>query len=103
MFEVRLAPAACALQQAGKRSDGLYLLLAGAFAAVDGDRHVPLPLATLIGHRSLLSRAVAVRTVVASSESLVLRLPGGRFGQFAMQYPPALAHLSELAAQPLLG
>jgi CRP-like cAMP-binding protein len=103
MFEVRLAPAACALQQEGKRSDGLYLLLAGSFAAVDGQRHVPLPPATLIGHRSLLSRDVAVRTVVASSESLVLRLPKARFGRFAMQYPPALAHLSELAAQPLLG
>ncbi|MBW2526224.1 MAG: cyclic nucleotide-binding domain-containing protein [Deltaproteobacteria bacterium] len=103
MFEVRLAPADCALQEQGKRSDGLYVLLAGEFAALDGDHQVPLPLATLIGHRSLLSQDVAPRTVVASVESLVLRLPAGRFSNFAMQYPPALAHLSELAAQPLLG
>lgn len=104
LFEVRLAPRRCVLQQAGKRSDGLYLLLVGDFAAVERqEEQRPLPLGTLVGHRSLLTRDVASRTVIAVAESLVLRLPASRFTSFATQYPPALAHLAETAAQPLVG
>lgn len=94
MFEVRRAPAGVALQEQGKRSDGLYLLLAGEFGHIEDDMLVPVELGTTVGHRSLLSREPASRTIVALSESIVLRIPARRFGTFASQFPPAVAHLA---------
>jgi CRP-like cAMP-binding protein len=103
MFEVRWAAPGVVLQERGKRSDGLYLLLVGEFAEVKGDEHVPLGLGTVIGHRSLLSHGVATRTIVALTESVVLRMPAKRFGSFAVQFPPALADLASQAAGPESG
>ena len=99
MFEVRLARAGTSLQQRGKRSDGLYLLLAGELAVVEGGRQVPLPQGAMIGHRSLLSRRRARRTIVASSQSLLLRMPARRFAEFADRYPRARTKIKKLAAK----
>jgi len=100
MFEVRWAAPGVVLQEQGKRSDGLYLLLVGEFAEVRGEEQIPVPLGTVIGHRSLLSHDVATRTIVTLTESVVLRMPAKRFGSFAVQFPPALAELANRAAEP---
>jgi len=99
-FEVRRARAGTVLQEKGKRSDGLYLVLSGALQAVDreGDSPEALPHDALIGHEALVSRAPAPRTVTVASESVLLRLPATKFTSFVLEYPPALAHLAELAA-----
>ena len=100
MFEVRWAAPGVVLQERGKRSDGLYLLLVGEFAEVVAGRQTPVALGTVIGHRSLLSRELAARTIVAVTESVVLRMPAKRFGAFAVQFPPALAALATTEAEP---
>ncbi len=100
MFEVRRALPGVALQQAGKRSDGLYLLLMGTLVVRAGQLFTRLRPGSMFGYRSLLSRAPVERTITAESECIVLRLAAKRFSAFAMQYPPALDHLAELAGRP---
>ncbi|MEI7892590.1 MAG: cyclic nucleotide-binding domain-containing protein [Myxococcales bacterium] len=96
-FEVRRAPSRTHLTERGRRSDGLYLVLAGKISVVDGPGEgSTLPVGTVFGQRSLLGRTVAERTLVTVSECLVLRLPAQKFASFAVTYPPALAFLSEL-------
>jgi CRP-like cAMP-binding protein len=100
MFEVRRATPGVALQVAGKRSDGFYLVVVGRFSVEAGQLFTRLPPGSMIGHESLLSHAPATRTIVAETEALVLRMPEKKFSAFAAHYPPALAHLTELAARP---
>ena len=54
-------------------------------------------LGTVIGQSAMLTRAPAESTVVAGTDSLVLRLPATRFNELAAHYPTALMHLSELS------
>ncbi len=102
MFEVRVAPRGVALLKEGKKSDALYLLLVGEFTATDDGRATPLPLGMMVGHRSLLSREPASRTVRATVESVVLRMPAKRFAQFAAQYPPVVEQLSKPSMRLML-
>lgn len=102
MFEVRRAAAGVVLAQRGRRSDGLYVLVAGQVIAErdDGER-VRVARGSAFGQGALLGGRPAPETVTASSEALVLRLPAARFATLAALYPPALAHLADTVDQPL--
>jgi len=103
MFEVRRAEAGTVLAEEGKRSDGLYVLLAGHVTAtgegVDGETRIAR--GTAFGHASLLGNAPSDVTVVASTEAVLLRLPAAKFSSLAALYPPVLALLAETADEPL--
>ncbi|MBI5531305.1 MAG: cyclic nucleotide-binding domain-containing protein [Deltaproteobacteria bacterium] len=101
LFEVRQAPSGTVLQELGKRSDGLYIALMGEFDMEEGGLVATLSAGSIFGHGSLLTRAPADRTIVASSDSVVLRMPASRFASFAAQFPPALEYLAQLSAEPL--
>jgi CRP-like cAMP-binding protein len=100
LFEVRRAAPGTVIKQRGKRSDGLYLPLAGELEMDDGASKGTLPLGAMFGHTSLLSDAPEQRTITTRKESVVLRLPAARFVAFAARFPAALAHLAELAQRP---
>ncbi|MGF1469217.1 MAG: cyclic nucleotide-binding domain-containing protein [Sandaracinaceae bacterium] len=105
-FALRSLEPGAVLLAAGKRPDGLYLLLTGDVALEEpgGARGTAGP-GAILGQRSLLHREPAQLTVTAARPSIVLRLPATRFSTFAALYPPALDHLTRLAAEPapLLG
>ncbi len=101
MFEVRRAAPGTVLQKAGKRTDALYVALMGDFDIEEGGLVASMPPGTIFGHESLLTRQNAERTIRASGDAVVLRMPAGRFSAFAAQYPPALEHLAQLATQPI--
>jgi CRP-like cAMP-binding protein len=96
-FELRRARPGTVLQEKGKKSDGLYLVLSGSVEAREGDKAARLAHGALLGHEMLVTRAPASRTVVVTRESVLLRLPATKFTAFVTEYPPALAHLAELA------
>jgi CRP-like cAMP-binding protein len=95
LFEVRRAASGTTLVEIGKRSDGLYVILAGKVVVGDDERGP----GTVFGQRALLSRGPAERSVRAKGEVVVLRLPRARFNEIAMVYPPVLAHLADLGEQ----
>jgi CRP-like cAMP-binding protein len=95
-FEIRRARPGMVLQEKGKKSDALYLLLSGTVMA-DGSA-APLAYGSLLGHEMLVMRAPAPRSVTITTEAVLLRLPAAKFTAFVTEYPPALAHLAELAA-----
>ncbi len=101
-FEVRRAPFGTLLTRRGRRSDGFYVLLAGRLTVVEG-LHVGTHLSpgAIVGQQSLLGGQPAERTIEASTEVLLLRLPAHRFASFVNDYPPALASLRSLASQML--
>jgi CRP-like cAMP-binding protein len=99
-FEVRRARPGTMVQEKGKKGDGLYLLLSGTMAVLDGDAARPLPYGSLVGYETLVTRAPADHSVIVPGEAVLLRLPATKFSAFATEYPPALAHLAELAAAP---
>ena len=69
--------------------------------AVSGLQHGDSPHivhGALIGHDALVTRAPCTRNVTVAVESILLRLPATKFSAFVTEYPPALAHLAELAA-----
>jgi len=102
MFEVRRAEPGTILAQRGKRSDGLYVLLAGNVTATGHDGvEVRVARGSAFGHASLLGTVSADDTVRATSESVLLRLPAMRFSSLAATYPPVLAILSETMGEPL--
>jgi CRP-like cAMP-binding protein len=101
MFEVRQAPAGTVLQQAGKRCDGVYIALMGEFDMEEGGLVAELPAGSIFGHSSLLTRAPANRTIRATTDTVVLRMPAAKFSSFAAQFPPALEYLSQLASAPM--
>lgn len=100
LFEARKAEEDQNIIEAGKRSDGLYVLLAGTLELREGESGDLLEPVTMIGQASLLSHAPATHTVRTVSEALVLRLPASRFLMLASTYPTVLEQLSELADQP---
>jgi CRP-like cAMP-binding protein len=103
-FEVRRAPAGTVIAERGRRSDGLYVLLAGNVQAESGSAGTPptrIARGTAFGHSSLLGSSPADTTVRAASEAVLLRMPATGFGALAALYPPALAHLAETANEPL--
>ena len=100
MFEVRRAAPGVVIKQRGKRSDGLYIAIAGEIEIDDGAATSTLPLGTMFGHASLLTDAPEKHTVRMRKEGVVLRLPATRLLAFAARFPKALAHLTELAQRP---
>jgi CRP-like cAMP-binding protein len=97
-FEVRRARPGTVLAEKGKKSDGLYLVLSGVVEAREAGKSERLPRGTVLGHEMLVSRAPSDRTVAVATEAVLLRLPATKFTAFVTEYPPALAHLAELAA-----
>lgn len=102
MFEIRRAGEGMTLTERGRRSDGLYVLLAGtAMAKTDGGE-TRVARGTPFGHAALLGAStMAEATVTTTTDAVLLRLPAMGFASLAALYPPALAHLSETAGQPL--
>ena len=101
-FEVRRAPAGTVIAERGRRSDGLYVILAGnVMAEHEGTAPTRIARGTAFGHSSLLGTGTADVTVRAASEAILLRMPAAGFGSLAALYPPALAHLAETASEPL--
>ena len=98
----RLAPAGTVIAERGRRSDGLYVILAGnVMAEHEGTAPTRIARGTAFGHSSLLGTGTADVTVRAASEAILLRMPAAGFGSLAALYPPALAHLAETASEPL--
>lgn len=93
-FELRRARANVALMRAGKRSDGLYALVQGK-VEVGGQSRGP---GAILGVRALLSKGPAEEDAITTTECVLLRLPASKFNAFVATFPPALAHLSELAS-----
>lgn len=93
MFEVRRADSGTVIAEKGRKSDGLYLLLAGELETTgQGGR---IPRGTAFGHTSLFGGGTpSEQTVKARSEVVLLRLAASKFGSLAAQYPPVLAHLA---------
>ncbi|MEM1418684.1 MAG: cyclic nucleotide-binding domain-containing protein, partial [Myxococcota bacterium] len=96
LFELRRAVAGTVLVQAGKRADGLFVVLLGRLQNEAG--RLLGPGATL-GQRSLITREPAQTTWRATTDVLLLRAPATRFTMLAATFPPVLARLSELAGQ----
>jgi CRP-like cAMP-binding protein len=100
-FEVRRAAAGTVIAERGRRSDGLYILLAGnVMAEPEGGPAIRIARGTAFGHASLMGRT-AKETVRAASEAVLLRMPAAGFSSLVALYPPALAHLAETADDPL--
>jgi CRP-like cAMP-binding protein len=102
MFEIRRADPGTVLSERGKRSDGLYVLLAGNVSAraKDGDE-TRIARGSAFGHASLVGAVGADVTVQAATEAVLLRLPASKFSALAATYPPVLAILSESAEEPI--
>lgn len=99
-FEVRRAAKGVDLLVEGKRSDGLYALVQGKLS-MNGVEHGP---GTIVGVAALFARAPAAATVTTLAECVLLRLPAKRLAELVAAYPPALAHLAEIAArEPAVG
>lgn len=101
MFEVRRADPGTLLLEAGKRSDGLYVVLQGGLTVDAAGREAPIGPGAVVGQRSLLSHGPSEITVEADTELLVLRLPAARFLTLVSGYPPVLEQLSRLAEAPV--
>lgn len=95
LFELRKLTAGETLEEGGKRSEGMWILLAGELTldGPTGPRAVPLH--GIVGAEGVLG-APAAGTLRVTRAGLALRLGARRFGRLMAEYPPALAHLSEL-------
>ena len=102
LFEVRRANPGTVLAERGKRSDGLYVLLAGNVTATgSGGGETRVARGSAFGHASLVGAVSADTTVRATTDALLLRLPAAKFSALAASYGPALALLAETAEKPL--
>jgi CRP-like cAMP-binding protein len=102
LFEVRRASPGTVLSERGKRSDGLYVLLAGNVTATRSDGvETRVARGSAFGHASLVGAVSADTTVRATTDAVLLRLPATKFGALAATYPPVLALLVESAEEPL--
>lgn len=104
-FEVRRASAGTAIAEKGRRSDGLYVILAGNVMSESDARSAEtesfrIARGTAFGHASLMGGKSDV-TIRAATEAVLLRMPASGFASLAAQYPPVLAYLSETANEPL--
>ncbi|MBI4704786.1 MAG: cyclic nucleotide-binding domain-containing protein [Deltaproteobacteria bacterium] len=99
-FELRRAAPGTVLLEAGKRTDGLFVLLAGQIERrfAQGEPALLGP-GTIFGQSALLARRPAAYRATVQSEALLLRLPGAKLGSFASEYPPAMAELAELGGE----
>jgi CRP-like cAMP-binding protein len=104
LFEVRRAEAGSVLAEIGRKVDGLYVLLAGELMAkTSGGAETRVARGSTFGQGALVSGVASDTSLLAATELVVLRLPASKFAALAALYPPALAHLSETAAEPLRG
>lgn len=88
------------LLDAGKRPDGLYIVLAGKFAVQrDGTQLALVGPGELIGETALLSGAPFKSEVVAHGKSLALCLPASDFRELIMTHPHVLEYIGEAAEQ----
>ena len=102
LFEIRRAEAGAVLAEIGKKVDGLYVLLAGDLMAKAKDQpSTRVARGSTFGQGSLALGAPSDVSLLAATELVVLRLPSSKFASLAALYPPALAHLSETATEPL--
>ncbi|NOY90433.1 MAG: cyclic nucleotide-binding domain-containing protein [Deltaproteobacteria bacterium] len=100
LFEVRRAESDTALLVRNKRSDGLYVVLAGRLCTRSETGHVATVVAGgIVGERSLLDHAPSKFDCWAATDVLLLRLPRSRFLELCASYPPVLASLAELASR----
>jgi CRP-like cAMP-binding protein len=97
-FEVRRARVGTQLLEKGKKGDALYVVLSGVLEATGDGTTERLVHGAVVGHDTLVMRAPATRDVTVATESMLLRLPAAKFSAFVTEYPPALAHLAELAS-----
>ncbi len=95
MFEIRRAEPGTVISERGKRSDGLYIVLAGNVTATGDAGELRIARGSTFGHGSLMGAAAAQVTIEAKSEAVLLRLPAAKFSSLAASYPPVLALLSE--------
>lgn len=100
-FEVRRAAAGTTLAQKGRRSDGLYVILAGNVMAENDVVPTRIARGTAFGQASLLDGSPSDVTIRAATEAVLLRMPAAAFASLAALYPPALAHLADTANEPL--
>lgn len=88
------------LLSAGKRPDGLYIVLAGKFAVQRDGAHVAtVGPGELIGETALLSGAPFKSEVISNGKSLALCLPAGDFREMIMTHPHVLEYIGEAAEQ----
>ncbi len=86
------------LVEQGKRSPGLFILLAGKVTAfLDGKPIVDLGPGDLIGEMSLLTRGSAIASVRATSKAYLLDLPRADFQEVIMTHPQVLEFVNQLA------
>lgn len=102
LFEVRRAPQGTPLAIAGKRSDGLYVVLAGRIELTHPSGEIAMQgPGAVVGQRALLAaQQPADVSVLADTDCLVLRLPAHAFGRIASEHPDALRRLASLEARP---
>ncbi|MEM9193927.1 MAG: cyclic nucleotide-binding domain-containing protein [Myxococcota bacterium] len=99
LFEARRADERQTLIEAGKRSDGLYILLAGRLLLRAPEEMRKLEPVTVVGQHSLMGDGIADYSVSTETDALLLRLSSSAFGRLAALYPPVLATLSDLASR----
>jgi len=100
LFEARRAEEEQVLMEAGKRSDGLYILMAGRANLDKADAaSIELRPVAVFGQQSLFSHEPLDFTVRTLSDVLVLRLPAMAFTQLVSMYPPILEQLAEMSAR----
>jgi CRP-like cAMP-binding protein len=88
------------LLDAGKKPDGLYIVLAGRFTVHRGGAHVAtVGPGELIGETALLAGTAFKSEVFAKGKSLVLCLPAGDFRELIMTHPHMLEYIGESAEQ----
>ena len=102
LFEVRRMAAGANLFEEGRRADALYIPLTGRVelrskARGEGDLAGP---GAVLGHESIFFNRTADATARCGKEMALLCLPAASFGKVASQYPPVLAHLAEMSAEP---
>ncbi len=86
------------LLTAGKKPDGLYIVLAGQFIVQRaGTTIANLGAGDLIGETALLSGGVFKSDVIAKGKGLALCLPAGDFREIIMFYPHVLEYIGEHA------
>jgi cAMP-dependent protein kinase regulator len=86
------------LVEQGKKSAGLFILLAGEAAAVaDGTPVAHIQAGDVFGEISLLAGQLATATVVTLERSFVLQLPRSDFSEVIMTHPQVLEYLASLA------
>jgi CRP-like cAMP-binding protein len=88
------------LLSAGKKPDGLYIVLAGKFSVErNGSQLATVGAGELIGETALLSGQTFKSEVVAQGKSLALCLPASDFREMIMTHPHVLEYIGEAAEQ----